>query len=292
MVVELRNGQYQLGSVRFGRFTQLPIESMEVTGYGVNSTDYQIPRADEMRFGIDTFQPGTLNFTIGILDNYILPNMVGATGISSAPGLQNAIEQLEALHKEWRADDIRKQFGYVKPLFVCRQGETVRVYGRPRKFAHNTASMKANHRKAVCEFQRVDTICYSETQYSVVADPSAEGTTTQNAVRSGGGVDTWVQILITGPINHPKIKIGSLNLIDVNYNLAAGKVLEINTYPWTRRVMDSDGLNVAPLLIGTSPYLDEIVIPPSASTEVGFSGSSTTAATKMAVLWREAYSSL
>lgn len=292
MTIELRQGQYQLGAVRFGRFTQLPIESMEFTGYGVSSTDYQLPRADELRFGIDTFQPGSINFSIGILDNFLLPNMAGSTGVSSVPGLQNALQTLESLHYEWKADDIRKEFGFVKPLFACRAGETVRIYGRPRKFAHNTASMKAQHRMAVCEFQRVDTFCYSESLYNVVADPGTEGVTTQNIVRSGGAAPTWLQILITGPIDHPKIKIGSLALVDVNYNLAAGKVLEINTYPWTRRVVDSDGFNVAPLMIGTSPYLDELLLMPNTTTGVGFSGANTTTATKMVVQWREAYHTL
>lgn len=290
MAIVLRHGQYQLGSVRFGRFTNLPIESMEVTGYGVNSTDFQLPRADEMQFGIDTFQPGAINFTIGILDNYVLPTYGDPESIS---GIKRAHNLLEDLHTEWRSDDIRKQFGFVKPLLYGRpDGSTVRIYGRPRKFAHDAKSLKGQFRKAVAEFQRVDTLCYTEQEYSVQVLPSSEGSTTQNIVRSGGGAPTWMKIYITGPIVHPKIVIGSLPMIDINYTLTGSQILEINSYPWTRRVVDNNSLNIAPLLIGTSPYLDELMLPANSTIAVGFSGTGTTSATKMNILWREAFSTL
>lgn len=292
-LVTLGPGQYQLGTTRFGRNTQLPIESMEVNSYGVNSTDYQLPRADEMRFGIDSFQPGSINFTIGVLDNHLLPSMAGMTGISSVPGLQSATELLEKLHTEWRSDDIRKLHGFVKPLWYGRpDGTTVRVYGRPRKFAHDMGSRKDNFRKAVCEFQRVDTLCYSEEEFSVTTTPSAEGTTSASIVRSGGMARTWMKIYLVGPINHPKVKIGLLDLIDINHNIAAGQILEINSYPWTRRVVDNISQNVAPKLIGNSPYLDELSLAPGTTTQVGFSGTGTTGATQMTILWREAYHTL
>lgn len=292
MTITLGPGQYQIGSVRFGRNTMLPLETNDNQGYGVNSTDYQLPRSDEMRFGVDSLQPGSIAFTFGILDNRVLTSMSGMTGVSSISGIRSAQDMLEDLHTEWRIDDIRKEYGFVVPLWMHRQGLTVRVYGRPRKFASDLRSHKSEYRKAVAEFQRVDTLCYTEDEYSVVATPSAEGTTTQNIVRTLGRGRTWMKIYIQGPINHPKIKIGSLPLIDINHNIAADEIVEINSYPWSRRVVDNNGLNIAPLLIGNSPYLDELWLYAQATTPVGFSGSSTTGATKMSVLWREAFNTL
>lgn len=291
-MVNLADGQFQLNGVRFGRNTKLPVSGFDMGSYGVNATDYQVARADELRFGIDTLQPTSITFTIGVLHQVLLPHMVPLAHISSVSNMSDGYAAMESLATAWKSDTTRQQYGYTDTLYYGCRGQTLQIYGRPRKFAHPAKSRLAQFRMATAEFQRVDTLCYADLNGIVTVLPGTEGVTTQNIIRSGGGAPTWVQIFITGPINHPKIKIAGLPLIDINFNLAAGKLIEVNTYPWTRRVVNSDAQNLSPLLVSGSPYLDQIKIPPNATTGVGLSGGSTTGATNAVVLWREAYNSL
>ena len=294
----LKEGQWELGPVQFGRYTKIPVENVEVGAYGTTVGDIQMSQTDEIRFGRDFFQPGMLTFTMGILNNRMLPNMAAIDLLGGAGYPPNIAEifqaqpMLEQLCHEWRADDIRTQFGYTKVLKYCKFGLQKRVYGRPRKMSTNVFNSRNEFVPVVADFQRVDTFSYSEEEFSAVGAPSAPGTTPIAVTRAGGSANTWLRALITGPINDPVIKVGSLYTIELDYNLAAGKVIEITAYPWERRIIDSDGFNLSPKLIGVSPYMEKMKIPANATTNVGLSGSSTTGATAIAVLWREAYNTL
>lgn len=296
--MSLKEGQWQIGSVVFGRYTKMPVENVEVGAYGSQVGDIQLSQTDEVRFGRDFFAPGTLTFTMAILNNRILPNMAVidlSGGVTFPPDVENmfsAQPMLESLCFEWRADDIRTLFGYTKVLKYCKFGIQKRLYGRPRKMALNVFNTRNEFVPVVAEFQRVDTFSYSDEEFAAVGASSAAETTPIAVVRSGGSAPTWARFLITGPINHPVIKVGNLFYVDIDYNLPAGKVIEVNAYPWERRIIDSDGLNLAPKLVGVSPYMEKMRIPANATTNVGLSGSSTTGATALAVLWREAYSTL
>lgn len=291
-MVNLGEGQYQINGVRFGRNTRMPISGLDLAGYGVGATDYQVARADELRFGRDTLQPATMTFTIGAVDNKWLPHMQPLTHIGSVSNLANASSLLEQLATAWKSDVTRSTFGAVDVLYYGREGIVTQIYGRPRKFSYNAKSMKAQFRSATAEFQRVDTLCYTDQTYTVTVLPGTEGVATQNIVRSGGGAYTWLQLFIYGPIDHPKVKLGSLPLIDLNYSIPSGKMVEINSYPWQRRVVNSDALNLRPLLINDSPYLDQIRLAANSTTGIGLSGGSTTGATKLLAVWREAYNTL
>lgn len=290
-MVALGAGQFQFNGVKFGRNTMLPVSGFDTSAYGVTGTDYQIAQADEMRFGRDALQPGTLTLTINALDNRPLPNMVALSGPRTIQTV-SATDTMEKLATAWKSDITRNIYGAVDVLYYNRKGSVVQIYGRARKFATNAPSRLSQYRVATAEFQRVDTKCYSDIEYNVTVLPGSEGVTTQNIVRSDGYATTWLQMFIYGPVTHPKIKIGSLPLIDINYTLPAGHMVEINSYPWQRRVVNDSGDNLRPLLINDSPYLDQIQVLGNATTGVGLSGSSTTSATKLLVLWREAYNSL
>jgi hypothetical protein len=280
----MRPGQYQIGNVIFGRNTLYPINELNMNGYDVTAGDYQLSSADEVRMTRDFFKPTSISFTVGVLDNFLIKNLAGyGTGVAPPDGkvlLDNFI-------REWRADEVRNVWGATKPI-KCRQddNQTTLIYGRPRKLAVGKRSLKSQFAVVVAEYQRLDTLAYSDDEYFVNVTPS----TPRTVSRFAGQAPAWLRFLLTGPINNPLITFGSLFQIQVNYNIPAGKVLEINSYPWTRRViLAPDNLNISPLMVPPSPYLSEVKFPAGSSQAVSLSGGSTTGATNLSVLWREAY---
>lgn len=282
----LRSGQYQLGDVVFGNGTLIPVSGVEHGGYGIQAGDYAVVNSDELRFGKDYIQPGTLVFEFAVMDNKPIWDIMQPGDV--APHDRSARQMLERLQAEWLDDDIRLEWGEVKPLRYCLDGEIRRYYGRPRKFVYSHKSMKSEWINVTADYQRVDNLTYSDDESMVIVLPSAEGTTTEEINRELGSANAWFQAFIEGPIVNPKLKIGNFS-IDITFNLAQGKLIQVSTYPWERRIVNSDGQNLAPVAGGTTPYLNEIKIPPYQTTRVGLSGTGTNSNTKAYVLWREAY---
>lgn len=298
-MTDLKEGQWKIGSTVFGKFTRIPVENVEIGPYGSQVGDIQMSQSDEVRFGRDFFQPGTINFTMGILNNGILPNLAGIdlkaghSFPSQVEDLFKAQPLLEALCTEWRADAIRTQFGYTTMIQYCKFGIQKRIYGRPRKMTYNAFNSRNEFVPIVAEFQRVDTFSYSDTEFAVSGPPSAAGTTPIAVPRAGGGAPTWLRALIQGPIVNPIIKVGNLFNVEISYTISSGEIIEVNAYPWERKIIVSPGnLNLAPKLVGSSPYMEKMRLPANVTTNVGLSGSATTGSTALAVLWREAYNTL
>ncbi len=293
----LGEGQWQLGEVKFGRGTPITVANVDIGAYEHKLSDIQISQTDELRMGRDFFTPGVLTFDMGILNNRLLPSMAaitrnGGVGYPERYEIQGAQPLMEKLVATWRNDATRKRFGYLNYLRYCKFGMQKRIYGRPRKITTNIFNSANEYVPILAEFQRVDTLSYDDSESYVTGAPAAYGTYPIQAQRVGGKTATWVRYLIQGPINHPKINVKDQYEIELNYNVPVGVVVEITSYPWERRVITSLGQNISPLMIGNSPYMEKIVLQPSSISEIGLSGSATTADTGLVVLWREAYATL
>src|SRR5262245_58994260 len=101
--------QYQLGSVIFGRNTNIPISKVEPQPYQINNQDFQVIRTDENRFGIDTLAPGSLVFTMAVLENFAIPHLSNIP--SPMPPDPNDLfaargNILPQLAKEWKGNDV------------------------------------------------------------------------------------------------------------------------------------------------------------------------------------------
>lgn len=282
MSAELINGQYELGSVVFGSNTLYPVELCEPSGYGVTVGDYSAPETDEIRFGRDTLQPGTLQFTMGVMDNR--PNFGSVLPLEEMQ-YEGARKYLEKLAAEWKSDDIRSTWGAVKPLRYNRDGFTRRAYGRPRKFTHGAITRKSEFVPVACEFQLADTNFYDDTENLITLDAGNSATLT----RGEGRGKAWFQVFIEGPIINPTLTFSGLFTMQLTYTVQAGRIAQISTYPWERRAVSSLGENLAPLLGGTTPYMERLYVPSGAETMISFNGSGTDANTKAHVLWREVY---
>lgn len=289
----LAEGQYKIGDTVFGSNTNVRCVTFVKEADEVQNMDLPVARNDEIRFGKDSLTPTPITIELLVLDNH---NLSTGQQIGMSAG-----EAQEKLKYEWRGDDVRKVWNAQKPLYYCRRGIQKVIFGRPRKFTQGYDKLHACI-KIVADYQPVDPLSYSATEYGDTVTPTALGTMPGEIVRGnllvggkvlpGGSVPGWCRFIINGPINQPMIELSNGQKITVDYNLPAGVVMEISSYPWQRRVITSTDLSLSARLINNSPYLDEIRVPPNATLNFGLHGTGTTAATNLIGLWREAYAAV
>jgi hypothetical protein len=282
MSKNLRPYQWQIGDTVFGRGTSYPLLSTSLQSYNVNNQDFQVPLADEIRMGQDTFQSGPLTLKIGVIDNapmdYIANTLPDTLTAKSS-------KLLTKLQKEWKADEIKKQWGALKPLTYCDGYGVVRqIYGRPRKFTYTLKRKGSQFHVVTAEYARVDTLSYTELEYAVVLD---EGAAPVDYTREGGDANTWFRVVFTGPITNPLVILGGIE-IQLQHAIPAGVQVEVNSYPWSRRIIDSFNNNLRTTLIGNTLYLDQMQLPPDAPIPMSWTATGTTGASECVVLWRDA----
>lgn len=292
--------QYQLGDIVFGRNTEIPISKVEVQSYNVSNQDFQVPNTDENRFGIDTLVPAPLVFTMGVLENYILPQFASSSDLP----LDFEPDDLFAMRgtlvgklaNTWKAKQIRLFWGATIPLlYKTRDGDVVRIYGRPGKFQYMPpANDRTTWIDIQAEFRRLDTFAHSDTEY-YVGDPEnlelgmAPGADPVTAERGNGDGDAWVRVYIQGPCTHPLITYGG-NVIELDVTIDDGVALEVSSYPWQRRVVDTNGVSWRSKLIGDTEYLSDIFFPLGEDLDVSWTCTGTTNSnTQLFFLWREAF---
>lgn len=288
--------QYQLGDVVFGRDTQIPVQKVDIQTYNVNNQDFQVQRSDENRFGVDTLAPSPIVFTMSVMNNFELESM---SGMSSTPFpddlFANDNNLLTKLARQWKNPSLRMSWGATVPLLYCgKDGETRRVYGRPGKFAHSPRNKSGEIWIDVqAEFRRSDTYAHSDNEYFVGHPTLAsglppDGTTTVSAARLDGDGDSWLRFLFYGPMTHAVVTYGDKTL-ELASSIASGVVLEVSSYPWARRVVDSLNINHRTELIGETMYLDQIKFPAGAEMDISWTCTGGDSTTQMFMLWREAY---
>lgn len=288
--------QWQLGNIVFGNNTQIPVSKVDIQPYNVNNQDFQVQRSDENRFGVDTLSPSPIVFTMSVMNNHQLDSMVG---FSSAP-FPNTIfagdnTLLHKLAAEWKNPPVRLSWGKTVPLLFCDKSEQIRrIYGRPGKFAHSPRNKGGEVWVDVqAEFRRADTLAYSDIEYFVghPTDPTKGLPPTGvnvAAQRIDGDADSWLRILLYGPMTHPIINYGS-QVLELSTHIDPGMVLEISSYPWERRVVDNLNINHRTEVIGSTLYLDQIKFAHDGDISINWSCSDSNVDTQLFFLWREAY---
>lgn len=257
-MAELRPRQYKIGDTVFGKFTDIKIVEVQVQPYNVNNQDFQLPRSDEVRFGIDTLAPGPLMFKMSVLNNYGLESMEGLTGeVVNDALFAGGRSIISKLANEWKASPVRASWNLMKPITYCSDdGITRRVYGRPGKFAYVPSEMNDCWYDVQAEFRRADTNAYNDIEYYVEVSRGDNPTW----IMQDGDAPTWFRVLFYGPIHHPVVTVGA-NQIELDVDIPAGVMLEVSSYPWMRRVVDSNGVNWRTKVVGSTRYLDQCMIP-------------------------------
>jgi len=196
---------------------------------------------------------------------------------------------LADLQREWRAEEIMQEWGAIKPLYFCgTDGITRMFFGRPGKFAYQKHKI-IDGLFYICtaEFRRSDTFAFAEQEYFV---PFPTKDTPQTVTLDRGNAPSWIRFLLVGPIDTPVINFGSKE-ITLHWSIPAGVAVEINSYPWSgRRVVASNGLSLAAYLeMNPDPYLDKLKFPVNTPTLISWTGTGTTSASGMSLLWYDAY---
>lgn len=279
----LSAGQFQIGNLVMGPYTPFKIESVDIANYEINAQDFQTQSSDEMRFGTDTLKPAPIQMSINVLTNRGLANIKGLVNDNS--NVNTYSTTLSDLQREWRAEDIRFEWGALKPLLFCgTDGITRRFYGRPGKFTYKMhKQVQSDYYQAVAEFRRADTFCYSDTEYYVTLTSSP-----QNVIRVRGDAPSWVRFLIYGPVSNPVINFGT-QVISLATTIAAGDVVEVSTYPWARRIINTNGLSLSAYNTSSTPYLDKIKLPAATAVQSAWTGTGLNANSKVLLFWRDAY---
>lgn len=245
MPANLVKGQYQIEDLILGRGTQYRVTGFEIMPYNIQAGDYQIPRQDTVNFGLDQHMAQPINITIEVMQNrWLLPAPVGAHIESGNLGKLQAI---------WRGDATRQQWGEMQKLYYCgNDGMIKEIYGRTGKFAYPKGHELTDAYEVVAEFRRADAFCYQSTEtYQELLKGSSP-----TFVTVGGDAPTWGRILLTGPMTNPVITIGE-NKFALDLELDEGEALEISSYPWRRRAVDSNGVNIRSYMSGID-YLDKM----------------------------------
>jgi len=286
-------GQWQIGDIVMGRGTNIQVLTVDVKAYDINAQDYQVARADETRFGQDSFKPTTIELGMIVLHDYLLPGYEG-----SIPNFWHSQPTIQDLQREWRFDEGRNITGQMKPLFVNSKLDEVPkvIMGRPGQFTYTYDDMfdKGEVCQVTAEFRRGDTFAYGLPLNTVLlnqADPTATISGT------AGEGPSWLITKILGPVNHPVLTFENLYnttapiVIDLDYNIAADEIVEINGEPWSRRVVNNEDppLSLPAKLIGDTPYLDKLRFNFNASVNIELTGTGMNSDTLVAVQFRDTY---
>lgn len=258
-----------LNGCKFGKGTPYSVGSVQIQSYNVQAGDDQNIMADELNMKQDTFQPTPIIFEIGVQDFKVLPHMQ-ALASNVQFRRENYDGLLNKLAAAWRGDAVRRNYGQISPLRYCRRdGREMVWYGRPRKFQSTKASEKSSFYGVNAEFQRADTLVYEWEEEFQIIEQQADPVFIE---RDRGDCDSWIRILGYGPLSNPVITIGDQQ-IALNHTIGENEVFEISSYPWQRRAVDSNGLNIAAKLVGDTQYLDRLKIPSNHRTPVRWTAS-------------------
>jgi hypothetical protein len=292
----LQRYQYQLDDVVFGRDTDIPVQKAEINPYNVNQKDFQLPRSDIVRFGVDTVTGGPIVFTMSVMSNYMLDNIPGE--YVPVPLIEDlSLGNNELLHRlaaVWKDRPLRMTWGASKPLLYCDgTGQVRRIYGRPGKFTHTPRNKSGELWIDVqAEFRRMDTFSHSDIEYYAASNPEGDGILPGGAPisvsRLDGDGDAWLRLSFIGPMSHPIVQLGDA-VVELTSAIAPGEILEFCSYPWQARVVDSNGVNRRTEVIGDTKYLDQIYFPAGSTIDVSWTCTGADTTTQMYFLWREAY---
>lgn len=279
----LREKQYQIEDLIFGLGTPYKVGNenggFDIQPYGVNVGDYQIPRQDENRFGQDQLVPGPININMVLLQNrWLRPGPPGAALVSA---------DLPHLQRIWRADDVRYKWGEMQALYYGSiDGTTHIIFGRTGKFQYSKIDSKTESHTVVAEFRRADILSYSSTLWVKNFLPNESPELVTNG--TNGDAPSWITLYLQGPISNWEVEFNGISFSS-DWDIPAGKILEINSYPWTRRAVDSDGINRRANLIGATPYLDRLRFKHTDAPTVEWTGTGTNGDTKGVVAFRDAF---
>lgn len=262
----------------------------------VRASDRERPQEDGTAFGRDYRGSKSYSFELGVLTDL--------RSVGTMTPLRTNLDYLGDLEAVWTDEKWRNRATAYAMLRSCEGGETVRCYGRPRRWEEAVGNLtKQGFTPVMAVFDLVDGKWYDDTEDSVTVtiEPSSEGgfaapfpapiTTTRRAETSadmtvGGKVPTWPIIEFHGPVARPTVTVGPL-VIGLATVIADGDVVTFDPRPWVRTVLAADGSNQSGKIIGRTPAMRDCFLRPGAH-PITYEGYDVTGTSTITVRWRDA----
>lgn len=304
VIATLSEASFELDGYPFGGVdSTVVVENVDFGSPEIITHDLARPRADGVMFGRDWRSGRLITFELAVLTEYTSPAVSGFGGYGTA----TALDELGLLERAFLADAVRTIPGATSMLRYRLGGRQRVVFGRGRKFASDTRMATLGRIPVTAEFQCVDHLFYDDTQYSNrvgYVSPPAGGLTwpivfpwstitvgySPGTIAVYGTVDTWLPILIHGPISRPSVRWVGGWTVGLTLTLLADQWVVIDPRPWSRGVRLNNGTNVAGSLTTDSPRLSDIRVPPG-DVEIVLGGTDATGTSSMTLVWRGAYTS-
>ncbi|KOX10147.1 hypothetical protein [Nocardiopsis sp. NRRL B-16309] len=291
-MADLAEDQWDLGGLVIGRGQAVAVDDFDLGDVGARLGDVDVAGGEGVVPGYDYHGGRTLSLTV-------------FTDQADAATAQAAWRSLESL---WRQHDLRYTPRTVVPLRIrVADRDTVRVYGRPRKFSPTglrglpdgavgaIATFDAMHTNYLSDEESTVTLSLVTTGDGGITWPIASwpitwaaGGERQDAAYNAGDMDAWPLITISGPITNPQVALVGTNIsIRLVDTIADGQSVTLDPRPWSRSITRSDGASLAGKARGSR--LEDLRLPPG-QTVIHFSGTDLTGTSSCTVRHRHAYS--
>lgn len=299
MTPDLEEWQIDFAGVLLGRGTPVPISDVEGLGSTELRTQDVLNPADDGAFpGVDLYAPRTVRIEAGIR----------TPGDSAA-----ALDKLAEIEAAAANASIRRTAGALAQMRVNWPGRRTKVlFGRIRR-AEAVSTSQAIHGWIPLDlgFTALDPRLHDDQVSSVtlpldisqsgdgfrapLVAPVTTGIATPDTrpgwVTNDGDVGAWPSVRITGPVARPRIAhVESGRVLELDVVLGVGERIDIDTRPGTRWVLRNGSGNAASALSSAS-RLDLFQIPPG-RTEIRWTATDYTNATRLTVTWRSAWTAL
>ncbi|MEU5853936.1 hypothetical protein ABZ799_01290 [Nocardiopsis dassonvillei] len=290
-MADLDEGTWDLDGYLMGDHLPVVVTRFEVPGADVRAGDLEVPGGDGRTFGYDYLGGRSLTFELSV-------------NTADGPSAEAVWADLAT---RWRAAPTRLTPRAVVPLRWRRHGGSpVVVYGRPRQLdAVDEALLDRGRVDLTGTFETADDLFYDDTEQVVTLDllpqigeglilpftlpavltPLGDSDTT--TLTNAGSGTAWPVITFSGPITNPGVEwVAHGTRVELITTLAYDQTATIDTRPWARTILRSDGASLAGSLRG--PALDELAIPPG-PTQVRFTGQDMTGSARATIRMRSAY---
>jgi hypothetical protein len=297
-MAELAESQWELGGIIFGADCPVDVADFDPGAAEQQLGDVRLPGQDGIVFGRDTRSGPLMVWEMFTTD--------------TDPAAGRAAWR--ALAAVWDAPAVRAAPRAVMPLRMrLPGGPTVVVYGRPRRLEVAESNLlRVGRLQLVADFQCADSTYYSDADgggaggehtitLTLVASGGAGVTwpvtwpiawapagQRQDAVVNAGDTPSWPVITIRGPVAQPSLELVGTGLsLRLDTTVAYDQAVVIDTRPWSRSVLRSDGASMAGVLRGAS--LSAFALPPG-QTVLAYRGTDLSGQSTCTVAWRDAYS--
>lgn len=289
--MELAPGQWEYQGLVFGRGCPIEVATVDIPGGEITPGDTTPPGTEDGRsFGLD--KAGGRTITVEFF-----------TTADTAEAARTAWAQFSA---RWRDPALRHTQRAVAPLrFRLPGGRERVVFGRPRNLDATSTGLLAEGRvEWSATFETADEAFYGAehtARLGLVPDlsgglrlparlPASLAPVTgtdQTRLSNRGDAPAWPVITFHGPVAHPEVTwLATRTSLRLAEELAYDQSATIDTRPWARTALRSDGASLAGALTG--PRLADLALPPG-GTEVSFRGQDPTGRAACTIAARDAH---